>query len=233
MNFAKNAAHSFSHLFFPHTCAGCGSDLVSEGQLLCLQCLDQLPVTQFGEYANNPVEKIFHGRVSLINAMSLLYFTKGSVLQHLLHQFKYNRKKEIGLYFGRMMGKTFSNSDHFNHVEALIPLPLFSSKEKIRGYNQATVLCEGITQVMRIPVLKNSVIRIAATETQTHKTRIERWQNVEGKFELKDAAALQNKHVLLVDDVVTTGATLEACASELLRAESVKVSIATLAYSST
>ncbi len=230
MNVVKNIVSSFSHLFYPHACAGCGSDLLSEEQLLCMQCLDRLPFTYFTTGADNPVEKIFSGRIEVVHAMSLLYFTKDSVLQHLLHQFKYKGKREIGYFFGRMMGTALLESGYSRGVEVLVPLPLFSSREKSRGYNQATVLCEGIAQVMPIPVLKNAITRVAATETQTHKNRIERWQNIEGKFALKDEAALKNKHVLLIDDVVTTGATLEACAIELFRSGNSKISIATLAY---
>lgn len=231
MNAAKNIVHSLSHLFFPNTCAGCGNDLVTEEQFLCLQCINNLPLTGFELYDNNPVEKNFWGRVSINNAMSLLYFTKDSILQNLLHQFKYRGKKEIGSYFGRMMGSAISQSYRYKDIDALVPLPLFISKEKRRGYNQATVLCEGIAEIMEVPVLKNAVIRTTATETQTHKDRIERWQNINGKFELKDFQSLQNKHILLVDDVVTTGSTFEACASELLQSENTKVSIAALAYS--
>jgi ComF family protein len=230
---ATNLIHSFSHLFFPHICSGCGSDLINDGQLICLQCSESLSTTQFAAHQNNPVEKIFRGRIDITNAMGLLYFTKDSVLQNLLHEFKYRGKKEIGFYFGKMMGNALIKSNLYNNIDALIPLPLFSSKEKIRGYNQATVLCEGINEVMNVPVLKNTIIRATATETQTRKNRIERWQNIEGKFEVKDSTSIQNKHILLIDDVVTTGATLESCAMELLRVEGTKVSIGTLAYTST
>ena len=232
MNTAKNIVHSFSHLFFPHTCAGCGNDILTEKQLLCIQCISQLPLTGFEAHADNPVEKIFWGRVSINNAMSLLYFTKDSILQNLLHQFKYKGNKEIGFYFGRIMGNAILQSNRFHNIDALVPLPLFTSKEKKRGYNQSTILCEGMAEIMLVPVLKNSVIRTTSTETQTHKNRIERWQNINGKFEVKDLSSLQNKHVLLVDDVVTTGATLEACITELLQSEKTKVSIATLAHTS-
>ncbi len=230
---ATNLIHSFSHLFFPHICSGCGSDLINDGQLICLQCSESLSTTQFAAHQNNPVEKIFRGRIGITNAMGLLYFTKDSVLQNLLHEFKYRGKKEIGFYFGKMMGNALIKSNLYNNIDALIPLPLFSSKEKIRGYNQATVLCEGVSEIMNVPVLKNTIIRAIATETQTRKNRIERWQNIEGKFEVKDSKSIQNKHILLIDDVVTTGATLESCAMELLRVEGTKVSIGTLAYTST
>ena len=160
----------------------------------------------------------------------MLYFSKDSVLQNLLHQFKYKGKKEIGFYFWQNDGECyFEIRTDLRNIDALIPLPLFPSKEKKRGYNQAMILCEGMSEILHLPILKNAVIRTTATETQTKKNRIERWQNIDGKFEVKDFTSLQNKHVLLVDDVITTGATLEACAMELLGAENLKVSIATLA----
>ncbi len=226
----REMAESFSHLFFPQVCAGCGSDLIGAEQWLCLECLRQLPATDFAFHAGNPVEKIFWGRVNCLAASAHYYFTKNAALQHVLHQFKYNGKKQLGHYFGRIMGKALQQSGRFADIDMLVPLPLFASREKRRGYNQAAVLCEGIESVMKLPVVKDLVIRTTATETQTHKNRIERWQNIEGKFELKDAERLQHKHILLVDDVITTGATLDACATELLKKADVRISIATLAY---
>lgn len=229
MNTATNIVQSFSHLFFPHSCAGCGNDLISEGQLLCIKCNSELPFTDFELHQANPVEKNFWGRVTIQHGTSLLYFTKDSVLQNLMHLFKYKGKKEIGLYFGKMMGNAILKSGRFQNIDALIPLPLFPSKEKKRGYNQAMVLCEGVSEILHLPILKNAVIRTVVTETQTQKNRIERWQNIDGKFEIKDSLDLKDKHILLIDDVTTTGATLEACAMELISGENVKVSIATFA----
>ena len=228
----QNPFESLTHLFFPRLCAGCGNDLFGKEEVLCLLCIDKFPVTNFHLHANNPVERIFWGRLPLVSASSYLYFTKDSLLQHLLHAFKYSGNKEIGFYFGRCMGKSFVQSNRFQQIDALISLPLHPKKEKKRGYNQATVLCDGIAEIMQIPVLKNVILRPTATQTQTHKNRIRRWQNIEGKFLLADPDAISNKHILLIDDVVTTGATLEACGQELLRGEGVRLSIATLAYTS-
>jgi ComF family protein len=183
-------------------------------------------------YPGNPVEKIFWGRLRLMTATSHVYFTKQSVIQNLLHQFKYRGNKEIGLYFGRLMGEALRSSIRYNDLEALIPLPLFYKKEKKRGYNQAAVICDGMSEAMNIPVLKDVIIRRKSTETQTHRSRRERWDNIEGKFELKRDCMIMDKHVMLVDDVITTGATLEACGCELLKAKDVRLSIATLAYTS-
>ena len=227
----KEIKESFLHLLFPHVCSGCGSDLLNEENMLCMRCTDAMPETSFELHENNPIEKKFWGRLQLISATAQFYFTKESLMQHLMHQFKYKGNKELGLQFGRMMGDQLRRSNRF-HVDALIPLPLFPAKEKRRGYNQATVLCNGIAEHLKIPVFDKVILRPQHTETQTKKGRVERWKNIEGKFILKDSKAISNKHVLLVDDVVTTGATLEACGIELLKAENTRLSIATLCVAS-
>ena len=224
----KEIKESLLHLIFPHVCAGCGSDILSEQNVLCMRCMIAMPETNFELHPNNPVEKNFWGRLPLEAATAQFYFTKESLMQHLMHQFKYKGNKELGLQLGRLMGNALRSANRFSEIDVLIPLPLFPSKEKKRGYNQATVLCDGMAEILNIPVLNNVITRPQHTETQTKKGRIERWRNIEGKFQLIDPLKIQNKHVLLVDDVVTTGATLEACGNELLKAENVKLSIATL-----
>jgi ComF family protein len=196
-----------------------------------MRCIDAMPETNFEIHPDNPVEKKFWGRLSLTGATAQYYFTKESLMQNLMHQVKYKRNKELGLQLGGMMGDSIKRSGRFD-VDALIPLPLFPAKEKRRGYNQATILCEGMAEHMDIPVLKDVIIRPQYTETQTKKGRIERWLNMEGKFVLTNPGAIHGKHILLVDDVVTTGATLEACGAELLKAENVRLSLATLCYAS-
>ena len=228
----KEIKESLLHVVFPHVCDGCGSDLLNIESRLCIRCVASLPETNFEQHTGNPVEKIFWGRMPLVNAAAHFYFTKESLMQHLMHQFKYKSNKDLGMQLGRMMGNALKSSNRFNSINALVPLPLFPSKEKKRGYNQATVLCEGMSEVLSLPVLNNVVTRPQHTDTQTKKGRIERWKNIEGKFQLIDSRAIQNKHLLLVDDVVTTGATLEACGNELLAAENVKLSIATLCVAS-
>jgi ComF family protein len=223
--------NSFLHLLFPHICAGCGSDILTEESVLCMRCINEMPETNFEIYPNNPVEKIFLGRLPLLGATAQFYFTKESLVQHLMHQFKYKRNKELGLQLGRIMGTQIKQSGRFG-VDALIPVPLFPGKEKRRGYNQATILCKGIAETINIPVLDKVIIRPQHTFSQTKKGRIERWKNMEGKFILADPESISNKHLLLVDDVVTTGATLEACGNELLKAAGVQLSVATLCVSS-
>jgi ComF family protein len=222
---------SFLHLLFPHICDGCGSDILAKESTLCMHCMEAMPETNFELHADNPVEKKFWGRLPIQQATAQYYFTSESLMQHLMHQFKYKRNKELGNQLGKMMGESIKRSGRFV-IDALVPLPLFPAKEKRRGYNQATVLCEGMAESLQVPVLKEVVIRSQHTDTQTKKGRIERWQNMEGKFILANPEAIKNSNLLLVDDVVTTGATLEACGAELLKAENVKLSIAALCYAS-
>lgn len=231
MPLLKEITDSLLHLAFPHVCEGCGTDNLQADHLLCLRCLSELPNSNFHLHANNPIEKIFWERIPITSATAQYYFPKESMMQHLMHQFKYKGNKEIGTYVGKLIGWAMIESNRFLSVDALILLPLHKSKEHKRGYNQATVLCEGISSVLNKPILKNVVVRPEQTETQTKKGRIQRWQNMEGKFELVNSSAIEGKHVLLVDDVVTTGATLEACGREILTAKNVQLSLATLCFS--
>jgi ComF family protein len=223
---------SLLHLAFPHTCAGCGSDLLDKGNLLCTYCHAALPLTSFHLHSNNPVERLFWGRLPVTYATAQYYFSKESLMQRLMHAFKYKGNKDLGFFMGKMMGHELASSNRFLQVDALVPLPLFPSKERKRGYNQATVLCEGIAEILKKPVLKDAVVRTMHTESQTKKNRVERWQNMEGRFQLANKEAIAGKHILLVDDVITTGATLEACGHEILKGKDVALSIATLCFSS-
>ncbi len=224
------AVNDFSHLFFPHNCLGCGTDVLQNDAVLCIQCFTKLPVTGFIEQPNNPVEKIFYGRASIEHAVSAFYFTKDSTMQRLITDLKYRNNKNAGFYLGKLLGMQLAGTERFNNVDVIIPLPLNPKKEKKRGYNQATVIAEGIQTEWNKPLLIKAVARKLFTETQTQKGRIDRWQNMQDVFMVKDAPALQDKHILLVDDVVTTGASLEACASVILKVPGAKVSVATVAY---
>lgn len=227
----KELKNSILHILFPHVCDGCGTDIIDEESSLCMKCIAEMPETNFHLHASNPVEKIFWGRLPIISATAQYYFIKESLMQHLMHQLKYKGNKELGKQLGRLMGHDLQKTNRFKTVDYLVPLPLFPSKEKRRGYNQATILCEGIAEVMNVEIVRDAITRTQFTETQTRKGRIERWQNMEGKFELMKPEKIRDKSILLVDDVITTGATLEACGHELLQA-SPKLSIATLCYAS-
>lgn len=218
------------HLFYPHQCCGCGSDVLSAKEMLCLKCLAHLPYTQFESLQGNIVEKIFYGRVKIESAFSLLYFSRHQLVQRLIHQFKYGGNKKLGEFLGQLMGFALQKNSRFDTLNILIPLPLHADKEFKRGFNQAEILCKGIQQVTGLPIAENiSVTREKFTETQTKKHRAERWQNVENSFAVHNPGLLINTHALIVDDVVTTGATLESCAMAMQHIDGIKVSIATLA----
>lgn len=229
----KQLTHSVAHALFPHQCGGCGSDLLPIDEFLCYECASKLPGTNFHMHANNPVEKIFWGRIPLVYASSHLYFTKDSILQHLLHEFKYRGKREVGTFFGERMGQEILSTNRFSGIDAIIPLPLYKERERRRGYNQAEIISIAISKVIGVPVLKNAVIRPHATETQTKKGREERWQNIVGRFQITNSSLLEHKHLLLIDDVITTGATLESCGQTILTAKDTRLSIFSLAYTST
>jgi ComF family protein len=223
----REIKENFLHLIFPHICSGCGNDVLDAQSELCFRCLDAMPLTYFEKFAHNPVEKMFWGRLPLVNGSAQFYFTKESMIQQLLHQLKYKGAKELGHQLGCIMGEQLKSSGRFD-IDALIPLPLFPSKEKKRGYNQATILCNGISETWGVPVWDNIIARPQFTETQTKKGRVERWKNMEGKFVLLRPGDIEGKKLLLVDDVITTGATLEASGATLLQAEGVQLSIASL-----
>lgn len=232
MEWINQIRSSLMHLVFPRVCESCGTDIVDEDELLCLRCLSSLPKTSFQFHQGNIVEKIFWGRLNVVHATAQYYFTKESMMQHLMHQLKYRGNKDLGHYLGNLMGLGLEQTSWMKGIDVLVPLPLFPSKEKKRGYNQATILCNGISEITGKPVLKDIVIRTSHTETQTHKSRVDRWQNMEGRFQVKDPATLRDRHILLVDDVITTGASLEACGREILQVSGTSLSICTLCYAS-
>ncbi|MDE3251176.1 MAG: ComF family protein [Bacteroidota bacterium] len=217
-------------LFLPHHCETCGSDVLGSHQFLCSRCQEKLPVTGFLKYAGNPVEKLFYGRCRIQQAGALYYFTKDSLLQHILFALKYREQKDAGYFLGRMIGYALQKTDRFDEVDCLIPLPLHPRKENRRGYNQANLIAAGIVEVWRRPLIPDAMIRTRFTESQTQRNRIDRWQHMQDVFSVAKPDLLNNRHLLLVDDVVTTGASLEACAKSLLSLPNTRVSIVTAAY---
>jgi len=218
-----------TELLFPRLCVVCGDKLIEQEQWICLNCIHHIPRTNFHLDRDNPVARLFYGRVNIENATSFFYFSKGSNYQTLLHDLKYKGMKELGKEIGKHFAIDLQQSPEFRSVDIICPVPLHPSKEKKRGYNQSWWIASGIAQQMNKELSSNNLRRTTATETQTRKSRFERYLNVDGIFELQDPTAFSGKHILLVDDVVTTGATLEACAAAILSASNAKVSIATLA----
>lgn len=219
----------FISLFYPRLCAGCNTPLVKGEDILCLHCLADLPRTNYHLYPENPVFRIFTGRVPVTLATSYCRFDKGGRLQHLLHQLKYKGNRAVGHKLGYLFGCELFKNDLYTAVDLIIPVPLHPAKEKKRGYNQSAEIGKGMAESMNRPFVEGNLLREFATSTQTSKGRFERWENVSGIFRVKNSAALSGNHLLLVDDVVTTGATLEACCEPLLTIPGVRVSIATIA----
>jgi len=218
-----------SRLFYPHNCVGCGYELYDTRHLLCLKCLAGLPYSGFEKSPDNYVARIFSGRLPFQKATSWLFFAKAGITQTLIHQLKYRGNIELGEYLGRQMGTQLGKAEWFKDIDVLIPLPLNQKKLNIRGFNQSTVLCQGLNAATGIPVEEVAVMRTIFTETQTRKSRLQRWTNVEHVFDLQNAGHLQGRHALLVDDVITTGATMDACGQILLKVPGLKLSLLSLA----
>lgn len=222
--------HDFIALFFPQLCGACGRNLYSGENELCKSCLYKLPYTQFHEDAANPVARQFWGRIPLVQASAYLHFHKGGRVQQLMHQLKYRNRQALAELLGELYGNQLRLSEQFIKPDVLIPVPLHPKKMKKRGYNQSECIARGMARALELELDVRSLKRDIATATQTKKSRFVRYENMEGAFKLSEPEALQQRHVLLVDDVITTGATLEACANCLLQVPDLKVSIAALAY---
>jgi len=197
--------------------------------MLCLHCLNNLPKTDLHLYQENMIMDVFAGRLLLAKATSFLYFTQTGMVQELLHELKYRNNKELGIYLGKLMGLELENQDWFEGIEAIVPVPLHFKKEYSRGYNQSGLLADGLSEACGKPAWHRLLLRTRNTDSQTKKNRIERWENVKDVFEIGSSKA-GVKHILLVDDVLTTGATLEACGRTLMKSyPELKLSVLTLA----
>lgn len=219
----------FISLIFPRICAGCGNSLWKKEEVLCHSCEYHLPRTNFHFQHENPVTRMFWGRVHLETAAAFLYFNKGNKVQRMIHQLKYKGKKEIGLFLGNRYGQDLKYAPRFNAADAIIPVPLHRNKYMQRGYNQSEQFALGLSVSMNIPVHRHLLERTRANETQTRKSRFSRFQNVNDIFSVKNPYDWSGKHLILVDDVVTTGATLEACIMALESIPDVKISVACIA----
>lgn len=222
----------FISLTFPQVCVSCGKSLYKNEYSICTYCAYHLPKTNYHLDNDNPVAKIFWGRVNIYSAAAFYAFNKGGKVQHLIHQLKYKGRQEVGVSVGKLYGYELMQSDNFKTIDTIIPVPLHPKRQKKRGYNQSDCFAEGLSESMKVEVDYKTLYRGIESETQTKKSRFNRWKNVESIFQLRDLTTLQGKHVLLVDDVITTGATFEACAQVLLQVPDIKVSIVAMAYAS-
>lgn len=230
MEILKFAASSLIHLLYPNLCRGCSNEEIESTEFLCLDCLLKLPYTGFEKIQGNATEKMFWGRIEYTFICSIFYFIPGSHIQQIIHQIKYKSAKELAVFMGRLMADRIQALILEHHIDFTIPMPLHEKKQYIRGYNQAALLCEGITEITNIPYHASVLKRIEHTSTQTKKSRMERWENVAEVFEVTNTEMITGKNILIIDDVITTGASTEACAQTLLSSGAESVSICSLAF---
>ena len=218
------------HLLYPQICFGCGIDEVEKNMPLCPNCIQDLPFTDFFGINENPVEKIFWGRANVQNAGTLFFFTKDSLIQKLITELKYHHNKKVGVLFGKLMGDAIAVEEKFKQIDLIIPIPINASKINSRGFNQSEVIAIGMQQVWHRPILNNVLIKRSWSNSQTKKNRKARLQQLPDLFFLQKPTSIEGKHILLVDDVLTTGATLEAAVASLMTGSPASVSIAVAAY---
>ncbi len=219
----------FLELIFPRVCVVCGQKIIQTEEYICLKCLLHLPRTNHHLQPENVMEHLFMGRVPIVRAASFFEFHKGSNYQKILHQLKYKGQKEIGEFMGKRFAAELCETNHFSEADYICPVPLHPKRKRKRGYNQSYHIALGLSSQLQVPLCTDNLKRIKHTNTQTRKSRYDRWQNVEGIFELSKPELFDGKHLILVDDVVTTGATIEACANAILKKCDAKISVLTLA----
>jgi ComF family protein len=229
MNSISTYLEDFFSLFFPVLCPGCGKSLFKNESIICTDCIYHLPYTNFHLEKENRVARQLWGRIPFTASASFLYFDKGSRVQNLIHQLKYNDRPEIGLKLGEMYGHALKFSD-YKAADIIIPVPLHPHRLKERGYNQSDLFGKGLSTSLEIPLQTTLLKRKIATATQTKRSRFSRYENMKDVFEIADPHHITGKHILLVDDVITTGATIEACSMKLLEIPDTKISIATIAF---
>jgi ComF family protein len=218
----------FINLIYPQPCFACGEILGKNEDSICTSCIVNLPKTNYHLQNENPLNKIFWGRVSIEMVAAYYHFNKGNKVQNLLHQLKYKGAKNVGEKIGLIYGYELLESTNFKDVDFIVPVPLHPKKLKKRGYNQSESFANGLAQSLKIEVITNLLLRAVNSETQTKKSRFNRWENVATIFTISDTINITGKHILLVDDVITTGATIEGCA-QLLTQYNAKVSVVTIA----
>ena len=230
MNYFTDLWDDFISLLFPRLCYACGNHLLRNEKLICTECYVLIPRTNYHLEDENPVAQLFWGRCLIEKAAAFSFYNKGSRIRNLIHSLKYKGIQEVGFELGRIYGLTLKSSGFTKDIDLIIPVPLHPSKKRRRGFNQCDLISSGLSEVTGLPVDTDSLIRITVSDTQTKRSRYERWTNVEGIFRVSNPGNLRGRHILLVDDVITTGSTIESCTNELLKVEGVRVSVVALAY---
>jgi len=230
MSYLYDFWDDFISLLFPRLCYGCGDHLLRNESLICTDCFVRIPRTGYHTQPENPVAQLFWGRCLIEKAAAFSYYNKGSRIRRLIHNLKYKSIQELGPEMGKIYGRSLKDSGFTDDIDLIIPVPLHKSKKRVRGFNQSELICEGLSEATGIPVDLISLARVSVSETQTRRSRYDRWTNVEGIFKVTDHERIIGRHILLVDDVITTGSTIESCTNELLKTEGVRVSVVALAY---
>lgn len=226
-----SALNGFVEFFYPRLCVGCGRKLFQDEHFLCVECLSSLPLAQVHESEDNFVEQHLYGRPYIESATTLMVYGKETVPQKIIHEIKYHGAKELAQSMGRMLGRQMKGG-RFSSVDMIVPVPLHPKRLKWRGYNQSEWIAKGLSEELGVPVRTDLVERVVETSTQTNKNAEERWSNVKGIFALRQEVStegLKDHHLLIVDDVITTGSTLMACAAAFSHVDNVKISAASLA----
>jgi competence protein ComFC len=217
-------------LIYPRVCSGCQQSLFKHEEFICNKCYLTLPKTNYHLQQENPIEKIFFGRADIKTASSFLFFQKKGSVQKMMHALKYKNKPEVAQLLGKWYGQDLKKSAVFSNIDYIIPVSLHKKRLQKRGYNQSEYFAKGLSEVLNIPVVTNVLTKSKFTETQTHKTREERAENISTSFQLQNPETINNKNILLVDDVITTGATTEACILKLQDNTNATISVASIAY---
>ena len=230
MNLFYQLVKDLTGLLFPNLCCGCGQPLFKGETQICSSCLFQLPYTDHHEHAANKAAKQLWGRLPCLAVMSMCYFKKGSRVQNLIHHLKYKGRQELGVKLGGLLAEKIKLNPDYAQADLIIPVPLHPARARTRGYNQSLCIANGISAILNIPVQPKLLLRSVNTSSQTRKGRFTRFENMQTVFYLSNPSAIQGKHILLVDDVMTTGATLEACGIELFKCGIHRLSIVTIAF---
>jgi ComF family protein len=224
----KKLWNGLIHLLYPRLCACCNDTLQLGETAICISCLYEMPRTRFHDMDNNPVSQLFWGKFKFEQASALFFYNKGNQYQNLIHSLKYRGQTNIGSFLGAELGQELKNSKYFKNIDYVIPVPLHKKRLKERGYNQSSFIAEGLATSLNTKTDSQNLKRKKYTSTQTKKSKFERWLNMESVFELENTQLFENKHILLIDDIITTGSTIESCALALQKVKGLKLSIACL-----
>lgn len=220
---------SIINLFFPKVCYACHNLLNDNEDTICMNCRHDLPITNFHFDNNDSVAKVLYGRAKIENGTALFRFEKKGNVQRLIHNLKYKDHEHIGFVLGNWLGGELKTLESYKNIDVVIPVPLHKNKLKKRGYNQVALFGQQVAEALNVDYLDDVLVKVTNTKSQVNKKRLARWTNSDELFTLKNIEAIDNKHILVVDDIITTGATLEACISVLNQAKNIKISIATMA----